>query len=91
MVSQLADFSLRDFATRDLATRGTKLLVLQPPIPEVPRLAISLPHDFTISIAKFSGLFSRGPKMRSHMQIQWSSHDLDPTVVLLSLLAFSRL
>jgi hypothetical protein len=38
MVSQLADFSLREFATRDLATRETKLLVLQSPIPEVPKL-----------------------------------------------------
>jgi hypothetical protein len=47
MISQLVDFSLRDFSTRDLATRGTKLLVLQPPIPKMPNLVISIPCDFT--------------------------------------------
>jgi hypothetical protein len=38
IVFQITDFSLRDFATRDLATRGTKLSILQPPIPEVMKL-----------------------------------------------------
>jgi hypothetical protein len=56
-----------------------------------PAVRISLSHDLAISASKFLDLFLRGPETRSLAQIQRSSCNLNPTAIIFSPLAYSRL